>query len=279
MKQTLIQFGFIESEALLYMALLKLSEATIDECVEISNIKRTTAYSNAKKLVEKGVIAEIFDKPVRYRVIPPEIALKRVIQDRIRETKRLSEEMETLSDELIEQAQKDYEEQSARSDPSQELIITKGLDIYHLLTRPFIVQTGSTKRIMTKVPIINQKDAKTLSRAPNDPDPISRVWILFETEMLRIDNFRDSLRRVFASGKHETRHLTSLPLKMMIYGEVGSIISMERNETPDDLISILTQNKMLVESHIHAFDFLWHQATPFELSDLEEYQRANEIGS
>jgi sugar-specific transcriptional regulator TrmB len=277
MKANLLKFGFTENEAELYTALLKLSEATIDECVEISNVKRTTAYSIAKSLIEKGVIFEIQSKPVRYRALSPNDFLKPILKKRIMETKRLGEEMEELAEKTTMEAQASFDEHSARSDSSQELIVLHGANITKELTRPFVLE-NAVMRIMSKPPLLvpqlraSGKEPAKIQPPPQTPPPVKCRLILVETEMLRSSDFREMVRDSIESGNQFVRHLPSLPLKIIIFGEVGSITTMAKNKSPEEMLAIVTQNRQLVAMQINAFDYLWEKATPLKVEDLENFK-------
>lgn len=56
--QKLIDAGLEEKEAILYMAILELGEATIAKISQKSNIKRSTVYDTLENLKKKGIISQ-----------------------------------------------------------------------------------------------------------------------------------------------------------------------------------------------------------------------------
>ena len=70
----MIKAGFSEKEANLYVSLLKIGEATVDECAKVSGIRRTIAYQLMRKLVWKGFVVEIAGKPTRFCCLSPKEA-------------------------------------------------------------------------------------------------------------------------------------------------------------------------------------------------------------
>jgi sugar-specific transcriptional regulator TrmB len=75
-EQLLKQIGLSASEARLYQAVLDAGNATPTLLGKLSGIKRTTAYSIARSLVEKGLLTEdTTRRPRVFRVVPPDEVL------------------------------------------------------------------------------------------------------------------------------------------------------------------------------------------------------------
>ncbi len=65
-KKQLENLGFSEKEADVYLAVLKLKEATILQLAKITNIKRTTVYHLIDGLAEKGLVNKIIKNDKKY---------------------------------------------------------------------------------------------------------------------------------------------------------------------------------------------------------------------
>ena len=73
LEESLKQLGFAEKEIKVYLTVLEQGKTTPANIALLTGINRTTVYSIAKELLEKGVIAEDIAGPKSYLVaLPPE---------------------------------------------------------------------------------------------------------------------------------------------------------------------------------------------------------------
>ncbi len=75
MKNVLIylkQLGLSETEAKLYIVLLKSGSLTVAELAESAKINRTAAYSHINSLLEKGIIAKVKGSTNKIAANPPD---------------------------------------------------------------------------------------------------------------------------------------------------------------------------------------------------------------
>lgn len=106
-QKTLTKLGLNEKESKLYEAVVKAKQITPAELAKAIGIKRTTAYSMARGLVEKGLLLE--DSTKRPRVFIP--AGREEMEMAIDIEKKRSEERQTLLAKLGEQvSQREAEE-------------------------------------------------------------------------------------------------------------------------------------------------------------------------
>ncbi len=76
--ESLRSLGLTEYEAKVYTALTKIRSGTASDIHLVSGIPRSAVYGALTKLKERGVIEVQSSKPMRYRVVPPEIALEKL---------------------------------------------------------------------------------------------------------------------------------------------------------------------------------------------------------
>ena len=69
-KNALASYGLDEHEIKIYLALLKLGNATVKEISETAKIKRTTIYSVAEKMFSKGIIGKFKAKYGTHYIAP-----------------------------------------------------------------------------------------------------------------------------------------------------------------------------------------------------------------
>jgi sugar-specific transcriptional regulator TrmB len=73
LKKGLRLIGLTELEAKIYLKLLKLGEVKVSELAKKTKVTRTQLYPLLEKLVEKGVVEKLEDKPIiRYKVLDPD---------------------------------------------------------------------------------------------------------------------------------------------------------------------------------------------------------------
>lgn len=152
MKSTFNNIGFTENEIELYFALLELNEATIEECLKVSNLKRSTAYNIAKTLVEKGLIAEIPGQPLRYQMLPPIETLTPIVKNKIAEIQELCEKLPKESALLLNKVQTLYEKTPQNIETDKDFMIIHGQKLVHDLMKKFLSQVEIV-RLMHKVPL------------------------------------------------------------------------------------------------------------------------------
>ena len=283
----MINAGFSEKEARLYISLLEIGEATVDECAKVSGVRRTTAYQLMKKLVEKGFVAEIIGKPLRYSCLPPKEAFSTFLSNKIGETKlRYEEDIKKMNEELhsisnsnkfIKQAEEFYQKYSTTSINDSELVVLRGPAAAENINRHLYLKLRECARVISKFPIQFSLSSNEIERrieyikkeraagVPEEPP----VLILFESDMLKNKEFAMVLKfKIF--DNHKIRHLPSLPVKIIIYDDYACIVDIKHNKKPENWTRLLIQNKEFVKYQIIAFDALWEKATPIQLEDIEK---------
>lgn len=79
LKQILVDYGFTDKEADIYLTCLELGNAPVSSIARLLRENRVTAYSILKNLVKKGVATEIIKgKTTYYSVISPEKLLRKM---------------------------------------------------------------------------------------------------------------------------------------------------------------------------------------------------------
>jgi len=96
MGEILNQLGFTEYESKVYKALFFFISATAREIAKETGIPNTRVYAALEKLAKIGAISMIPGKPVRYRIIPPDVGLLSIVEERKKQTKKLEDEIKEL---------------------------------------------------------------------------------------------------------------------------------------------------------------------------------------
>jgi sugar-specific transcriptional regulator TrmB len=77
--ECLKSLGLTKYESLVYIALLKVANATASEIHEISNVPRASVYPVIDQLLEKGLVSVSQSAPKRFAAISPEYAITRLM--------------------------------------------------------------------------------------------------------------------------------------------------------------------------------------------------------
>ena len=84
--ESLRDLGLTEYEAKVYTALVKIRSGTASDIHLVSGIPRSAVYGALHRLEERGTIEVQSSKPMRYRAVPPEIALEKLKDNFIAES-------------------------------------------------------------------------------------------------------------------------------------------------------------------------------------------------
>ncbi len=76
LKESLKEIGLSDSEAVIYLTLLKKGELSVAEISQTSGLHRTNIYDSLEKLKEKGFVAFVLKENKQfYRATAPKIVL------------------------------------------------------------------------------------------------------------------------------------------------------------------------------------------------------------
>ncbi|MEM1638845.1 MAG: TrmB family transcriptional regulator sugar-binding domain-containing protein [Desulfurococcaceae archaeon] len=85
--------GFTNYEARVYIALLKHGSLTSTEIIKVAKIPQARLYDVMEKLVSKGLVKYSKTRPVRYSLVDPSLALRKLIDLEIAEKSKVVEEL------------------------------------------------------------------------------------------------------------------------------------------------------------------------------------------
>ena len=267
MKNLLLSSGFSENEAELYLALLEMGEGSIDEILKIASVRRPTAYSVMRGLVDKGLVAEIPGKPIRFRIPSPNQTLNGFIQNKLKDIEQSHEKLLAVSEELVRSAQELYEKAPLAVDEDTDFIILRGVKAIRDALKP--LDFNESRKILSRQPRLykiteaNTKEVKESARKG------IIQHIICESKMLRLPYFAERAKFFLELG-HKVRHLPSVPAKMDILDDSVVFVVMRYNSNPDESITMLVRNRDMVGLFVQAFESLWSTAEPVRIEDIEE---------
>lgn len=94
--------GLEEKEAKVYLDLLSLKKAKLLELSKISEIKRTTLYRLLDKLIEKGLVSEIYEGKRHYYIAESPEKLLNFLAEQKEKIKKILPQLKALEEEVIE---------------------------------------------------------------------------------------------------------------------------------------------------------------------------------
>jgi sugar-specific transcriptional regulator TrmB len=90
--QLLIQMGFTRSQATVYLSLLKLGDTDSKELSKEANLSSQQVFRIIRELQEIGLVErELIMKPYKFKAIPPELGLKLVLTQRLKQYREMQE--------------------------------------------------------------------------------------------------------------------------------------------------------------------------------------------
>lgn len=98
--KNLVEFGLSEKEASIYISLLELELASVNEIAKKTGINRSSAYVVLESLKTKGLVGTSDDKKVRQYVAANPETLRRVAIDTARKHHEISKSIESIVPEL-----------------------------------------------------------------------------------------------------------------------------------------------------------------------------------
>ncbi|ABL78957.1 TrmB family transcriptional regulator [Thermofilum pendens] len=103
-EEVLASLGFSRYEIKAYLALLIRGVATVSEVADLSGISYTKAYDVLSSLENKGLLASVPGRPLRFQALDPETAMRNLLERRrselLGEIKRLEEKVSEATSEL-----------------------------------------------------------------------------------------------------------------------------------------------------------------------------------
>ncbi len=269
MKELLLKFGLTEGEAELYYALLRLGKATIDECIKLSNVRRTTAYTIVKRLIKKGLVAEVAGKPVRFCPLPPREALRTIVEKKILEVSNLYEELPRIADDVITEADRLYSGNPLSIESESELMILRGAGVVKDVIRQSLERAKRVIRNIVRSPLIVVFGRPVEKEIEEYRSRGIEKRMIFEDELLRSPQVAEDCIKYIENGII-VKHVKKAPSKLLIVDEFASLTVIRHNADPEKMTTLFSQNKELIHLQIYAFEALWEKSDTLSLDDIEK---------
>ncbi len=266
MKKLLMEAGFSDREAEVYEALLKLGEATVDDCAREAGLPRATAYRAIKDILKRGLIGEISGKPLRFFPVDPRNIFEEILKDRMSEVEREKERIPETIGRIIDRAESLYEKKAENNDYGRDLIMLYGKETIRKEAGTLIIH--ESRKSLYREPLFFPSTLEVQHEWVKEyAEKNITIYLLVESVMLKDPEGIKKIRMYLELG-HPVRHLPSFPGKMEVFDEKSALLALRYNENPDKQLAILVNNNDLVGLLNRAFDSLWEEAKPIELENL-----------
>jgi len=90
-------FGLSDYESLAYASLVFIGPSKASEISKKANIPQSKIYDVLNKLIEKEMVDFIGGRPKEFKALPPEIALRNLLEEKKKEIEKLNEKIKILS--------------------------------------------------------------------------------------------------------------------------------------------------------------------------------------
>ncbi len=238
-KNTLIDFGLSEYESMVYLASLSLGPSTVGEIAKKSGVKRTTVYPVIESLKQKGIMSvKIIGLKSLFQAENPD-KLEIIIEQKAKKLKNMIPELTALQNltgnesiikyyEGVAGVKTVYDSILDGLKPGDEYLIVSDMERFLKMDREYFenfIRRRVKYNLVVKTIIQDTPDArhyKTIEKNTNQEI------------------------KIFDKSVDLTANLVILPNKVVI------------TQIVDPIISILIENKSIVELHRQQFYIIWN---------------------
>ncbi|RKZ32163.1 hypothetical protein DRQ33_06365 [bacterium] len=270
MKEHFLHYlGLNENEAKVYMAVLEIGYGIVDEIAKMGDVSRPTAYKILRELVDRGLIAEVAGKPIKFRALPPQQTIGKIFQKKMDELNELTEKLPALMEEFMPQAEKLYKTNTEVLNGKKEITIIKGMKTYIDAIGNLENRVEKSVKIMGKSCPFTKEEIQQVGIECSEVIPANSVQTLFllESKLIKNPAFMELVEYSQKIGlPHTYKHIANVPIEMAIYDDFAAIVELE--EGKKEPLVLMIQNKQMLSSFIITFDSLWKKAKSISLENL-----------
>lgn len=238
-KDTLIDFGLSEYEAMVYLASLSLGPATVNEIAKRSGVKRTTVYPVIESLKNKGIMSiQINGLKKTYRAESPE-KLEGIIEQKKARLKRMMPELTAIQNlknnesfikyyEGVKGVKTVYDSILDGLRPGDEYLIISDMERFLKMDREYFTN------FIDRRAKLNLK-VKTIIHDTEDAQYYKKIERNTNQEIKILDKSADF-----------TANLVILPNKVVI------------TQIVEPILSIVIENKSIVDMQRKEFNIIWN---------------------
>lgn len=240
--QDLIKYGFSEKEAKVYLSLLLLGTATVNEIAEKADLVRTTTYDLLKVLREKGFVSSFeLNKTLHFEAAHPK-KLSESLNDKKKEISEIIPQLSQLKKGTIKRPHVQlFEGREGIISVFEELLRAK---------KPLLAYSNNSAMIKI-VPYYGPRFIKKRVKAKIPIRIISEVSPTTKEFLQDLDE--KELRQTRILPK-----LMNVKFSQYIFGDSVAIFGSNQNEP----VAMIITNKEFADSQRIIFEELWKKAKP-----------------
>src|SRR3989338_2635126 len=235
--QTLAQFGFTHNQTKVYLALLELGEAKVQEIAKKARILRTTTYEVLEQLKQIGLISMYHRGNVRLYMAEPPRKLTHILESKQQAVQAALPELESLYN---------------VGDFKPKIRYYEGLEGYKTVYEDTL--TVSSKQLCG---ILSMQDLiDTLGETYMDNHIKQRVTARINLKVIRSES--KEAKPIWQNSKEELRTLRYapdgfvFPLTMYIYDNKVSLMSSRREN-----FGLIIESREFMQTQKALFEILW----------------------
>ena len=260
--ENLIKIGLTESEAKIYLNLLRKKSFTASEVSRLSGISRSKTYEILHQLVVKGLCVEILGGVKKYSPANPKTAFNGLQQQIQQDIERKKILMSNLSDTLLPL----YLSEKENKDPLDYIQVLREKN--SIIKKFETLEKIATKNVLS---LIKGPFAMDMTKPYNIEQYNSlRRGVTFKTiyeiEDLGNPSFLESIEKFSIAGE-EVRIANKLPIpfKMYIYDEKTVMFTLEDKITSKSkLTALIIEHLDLARGLKQVFNLYWQNAMTYE---------------
>lgn len=253
--QALAELGLSQNESRLYVALLRLNDATAAELAKASGVPRPKVYESLGALETRGFSSTVGDRVTRYRPVPPNVALPDWIRHRDHERATRSEREQALSETLVRLLPAP-EERIAQ--PPDYLEAISGRARLSEALEDLVGRAEQTVWMMMQPPWLQPRSRWNRAEVAAVRRGV-QVRVIYSPESLRDSTRYAALLQAGAA----CRTLPEIPMKLLLRDGVEALLSLRDTRTGDQTITtVAVRHPDLARPLGLLYRQEWERATP-----------------
>ncbi|MCK4358889.1 MAG: TrmB family transcriptional regulator [Candidatus Cloacimonetes bacterium] len=264
--ENLIKIGLTESEAKIYLNLLKKKSFTASEVSRLSGISRSKTYEVLHQLVRKGLCIEILGGVKKYASANPKTAFNGLQQKLQQETENKKILMSNLSDTLSPL----YLSEKENIDPMdyiqvlrEKSRIVEKVESLERIVKEEVLSFSKAPYAMNISKTMNEEEFRGLERGV-------KYKGIYEVAEARKLDFIKRMEMYMESGE-ELRVAYELPMKMMIFDGKTVIFALrDRITSMKSLTSMVIEHPDITKAFKITFYSVWEKAMTLEEFKIKE---------
>jgi len=262
--ENLIKLGLKESEAKVYINLLKKKNFTATEIARISGVPRTKIYEVLHQLINKGLCVEILGGVKKYSSVDPENAFNGLLQKYEQDYKRDLDSKKIIVSNIKDILSPFYHSEKEKTNPLDYIQVIREKNsiaekVYYLerTAKEEVVSFNKPPYAMNLIGKVNKEEFTSIEKG------IKYKSIYEIPEARKPDFFR--IIKMFADAGEEVKLINKLPLKLLIFDEKTVMFTLEDIIlSKPSFTSMVIEHSAIVTTLKEVFYMYWQKGMTLE---------------